>query len=99
MKSPVFSIRTGSFGMYPHMSPISTAPRWRLTSLAALRQLAPAVLPAVADNVRIGPCVANAGKFVCIGLNYADHAEESGMPIPDEPVIFMKATSAICGPE
>ena len=66
--------------------------------LAALRHLPLGVLPAVPDNVRIGPCVANVGKFVCIGLNYADHAAESGMAIPDEPVIFMKATSAICGP-
>ena len=66
--------------------------------LAALRHLPLGVLPAVPDNVRIGPCVANVGKFICIGLNYADHAAESGMAIPDEPVIFMKATSAICGP-
>ena len=66
--------------------------------LVALRQLPLQTLPAVPDNVRIGPCVANVGKFICIGLNYADHATESGMPIPDEPVIFMKATSAICGP-
>ena len=66
--------------------------------LTILRQLPPEALPAVPDNVRIGPCVANVGKFICIGLNYADHAAESGMAIPDEPVIFMKATSAICGP-
>ena len=66
--------------------------------LTILRQLPLGTLPAVPDNVRIGPCVANVGKFICIGLNYADHAAESGMAIPDEPVIFMKATSAICGP-
>ena len=47
---------------------------------------------------RIGPCVANVGKFICIGLNYADHAAETGSPIPAEPIIFMKATSAIIGP-
>ncbi len=47
---------------------------------------------------RLGPCVAGTGKFICIGLNYADHAAESGMAVPPEPVIFMKATSAICGP-
>jgi len=48
---------------------------------------------------RIGPCVAGTGKFICIGLNYSDHAAESGMAVPPEPVIFMKATSAICGPD
>src|SRR3990167_2838833 len=47
---------------------------------------------------RIGPCVHQVGKFICIGLNYADHAKETGATIPDEPVIFLKATSAICGP-
>ena len=66
--------------------------------LAMLKRLALKTLPAVAGNTRIGPCVTNAGKFICIGLNYADHAEESGMAIPDEPVIFTKPTSAICGP-
>jgi len=67
--------------------------------LARLRALDPASLPVVVNPGRIGPCVGGVGKFVCIGLNYADHAAESGMPIPDEPVIFMKATSAICGPD
>ncbi|MBY9067170.1 fumarylacetoacetate hydrolase family protein [Hyphomonas sp. WL0036] len=47
---------------------------------------------------RIGPCVANVGKFICIGLNYADHAAETGADVPAEPVVFFKATSAICGP-
>ena len=55
-------------------------------------------LPLVADPVRFGPCVNNVGKFICIGLNYADHAAESGLAVPDEPVVFMKATSAITGP-
>jgi 2-keto-4-pentenoate hydratase/2-oxohepta-3-ene-1,7-dioic acid hydratase in catechol pathway len=55
-------------------------------------------LPAVAPGTRIGPCVDQVGKFICIGLNYADHAAESGMAIPAEPIVFMKATSAICGP-
>ena len=48
---------------------------------------------------RLGPCVGQVGKFICIGLNYADHAAESGLKVPPEPVIFMKATSAICGPD
>lgn len=55
-------------------------------------------LPIVDPNVRLGPCVGNVGKFICIGLNYADHAAESGMKIPDEPEVFIKATSAISGP-
>ncbi len=55
-------------------------------------------LPLVAGDPRIGPCVGNVGKFICIGLNYADHAAESGMELPAEPVIFFKATSAIVGP-
>jgi 2-keto-4-pentenoate hydratase/2-oxohepta-3-ene-1,7-dioic acid hydratase in catechol pathway len=55
-------------------------------------------LPEVSDDVRLGPCVSGTGKFICIGLNYADHAAESGLPVPPEPVVFMKATSAICGP-
>ncbi len=55
-------------------------------------------LPLVADPIRFGPCVNNVGKFICIGLNYADHAAESGVAVPSEPVVFMKATSAITGP-
>jgi len=55
-------------------------------------------LPEVPADTRLGPCVAGTGKFICIGLNYADHAAESGLDVPPEPVMFMKATSAICGP-
>lgn len=55
-------------------------------------------LPLVQGFPRIGPCVAGVGKFICVGLNYTDHAEESGMDVPEQPVIFMKATSSICGP-
>lgn len=65
--------------------------------LAKLASLDPKDLPEVAVE-RIGACVAGTGKFICIGLNYADHAAEANMPIPIEPIIFMKATSAICGP-
>jgi len=53
--------------------------------------------PLVEDNPRIAPCVGNVGKFICVGLNYSDHAAESGMEVPEEPVLFMKATSAVCG--
>ncbi|WP_274620510.1 fumarylacetoacetate hydrolase family protein [Colwellia maritima] len=55
-------------------------------------------LPAVDKNVRVGPVVSKVGKFICVGLNYADHAAESGMKVPSEPVLFMKATSSIVGP-
>lgn len=55
-------------------------------------------LPLVSAGTRIGACVGRVGKFICVGLNYADHAAESGMEVPSEPVLFFKATSAICGP-
>ena len=64
--------------------------------LQALRAINPETLPVITG--RIGPCVGHVGKFICIGLNYADHAAESGAKVPPEPVIFMKATSAIIGP-
>jgi len=67
-------------------------------SLAKLRAIDPSTLPEVTGEPRIGPCVARVGKFVCIGLNYADHAAESNLPVPTEPVLFGKWTSAICGP-
>ena len=67
--------------------------------LAALRDIDPASLPRVAAGTRLGPCVGGVGKFICIGLNYADHAAESGMPVPSEPVVFAKWTSAIVGPD
>ena len=67
-------------------------------ALDRLRAVDAANLPLVDGNPRLGPCVGSVGKFICIGLNYADHAAESGLKVPPEPVIFMKATSAICGP-
>ncbi len=67
--------------------------------LAALRALEPETLPRVEGEPRLGPCVGAVGKFLCIGLNYADHAAESGLTVPPEPVVFSKATSAICGPD
>ena len=66
--------------------------------LGHLRGVDPASLPLVDAGTRLGPCVAGVGKFLCVGLNYADHAAESGQPVPDEPVLFMKATSAVSGP-
>jgi 2,4-diketo-3-deoxy-L-fuconate hydrolase len=71
--------------------------------LQALRALNLDSLPLVAgtpqQDLRLGPCVAGIGKFICIGLNYSDHAAESGMQVPPEPVVFNKWTSAICGPD
>ncbi|MDZ4658087.1 MAG: fumarylacetoacetate hydrolase family protein [Bythopirellula sp.] len=67
-------------------------------TLAKLRQLDLHTLPIVEGNVRVGPCVAGTSKIIGIGLNYADHAAETGAEIPTEPVIFMKATTAISGP-
>ena len=67
-------------------------------SLKKLAALDPTKLPLAGGDQRIGPCVGKIGKFICIGLNYADHAAESNAPIPKEPIVFMKATSAVCGP-
>ena len=67
-------------------------------SLARLRALDVNALPKVCGSPRLGPCVAGVGKFICVGLNYSDHAAESGMKVPAEPIIFMKATSSIVGP-
>jgi 2-keto-4-pentenoate hydratase/2-oxohepta-3-ene-1,7-dioic acid hydratase in catechol pathway len=67
-------------------------------ALDKLRSLNPKNLPVIDAACRLGACVGQVGKFICIGLNYADHAAESGMALPDEPVIFFKATSAIMGP-
>jgi 2-keto-4-pentenoate hydratase/2-oxohepta-3-ene-1,7-dioic acid hydratase in catechol pathway len=69
-----------------------------VSSLDKLRSLDVESLPVVAGSPRVGACVGAVGKFICVGLNYSDHAAESGMAVPAEPVLFMKATSAICGP-
>ncbi len=74
----------------------------RPEGITALQKLDPESLPLVEgtpqEDLRLGACVGNIGKYICIGLNYADHAEEAGMPIPEEPIIFNKWTSAVCGP-
>jgi 2,4-diketo-3-deoxy-L-fuconate hydrolase len=67
-------------------------------SLGRLRALDPESLPLVESNPRIGACVGRVGKFICIGLNYSDHAAETGATVPVEPVVFGKWASAICGP-
>ncbi|MCY1212324.1 Ureidoglycolate lyase [compost metagenome] len=66
--------------------------------LARLAALDPQSLPLVEGAPRIGACVAGSGKFICIGLNYSDHAAETGATVPPEPIVFLKATSAIGGP-
>ena len=67
-------------------------------ALDTLRAIDPASLPEVNGNPRLGPCVGNIGKFLCIGLNYSDHAAETGAAIPEHPILFFKANSAIVGP-
>ena len=67
-------------------------------SIARLKSIDPETLPVVPGQPRLGPCVGHVGKMVCIGLNYSDHAAESGMAVPAEPILFMKATSCISGP-
>jgi len=67
-------------------------------NIERLRNYDPLSLQKVEGTPRLGPCVGKVGKFICIGLNYSDHADEAGMTVPPEPIIFSKATSAICGP-
>jgi 2-keto-4-pentenoate hydratase/2-oxohepta-3-ene-1,7-dioic acid hydratase in catechol pathway len=67
-------------------------------SLAKLGQLDTSTLPAVAGTPRIGPCIGGVGKIICVGLNYRDHAAEAKMPVPREPILFLKPTSSIIGP-
>lgn len=81
-------------GIVPDIHPATLAPE----TLQRLAAIAPASLPAVPADTRLGPCVGGTGKMVCIGLNYHDHAAEAGKAVPTEPMIFMKATSAIVGP-
>ncbi|GAB3347710.1 MULTISPECIES: fumarylacetoacetate hydrolase family protein [Chromohalobacter] len=68
------------------------------TALASIAQVDPESLPEIPEGTRLGPCVGQVGKFICIGLNYSDHAAETGAEVPPEPVVFNKWTSAICGP-
>ena len=80
-----------------HVADIS-GPALSDPELDRLRAIDPASLPAVDGDPRLGPCVGNVGKYMCIGLNYSDHAAETGAAIPEHPILFMKATSAIIGP-
>lgn len=80
-------------GIIPDIDGAALSP----TALDRLRAIDPASLPKVPEGTRIAPCVGRVGKLIGIGLNYSDHAKESGMPIPGEPIVFMKATSSIAG--
>jgi 2-keto-4-pentenoate hydratase/2-oxohepta-3-ene-1,7-dioic acid hydratase in catechol pathway len=82
-------------GIIPDLAAESLLPE----SIEKLRNTDVSFLPRVAAQPRIGACVGSVGKFICIGLNYSDHAAEAGMAVPVEPVVFMKATSSICGPD
>lgn len=79
-------------GDFPDLTPAL------LSDPAPLLALDLASYPVVEGSPRVGACVGDVGKFICVGLNYSDHAAESNMPVPDEPILFAKATSAICGP-
>ena len=90
-----------SDGTYRDLSSVVDDIAGETLSDAGLAKIAAAdiaSLPELDKSQRIGPCVGQVGKFMCIGLNYADHAAETGAPIPEEPILFMKATSAIIGP-
>jgi len=81
-------------GVIRDITPETLAP----AALDKLRQLNPASLPVVSGNPRLGACVGNVSKLVCVGLNYVDHAKEAGAQIPGEPVLFLKAISSVTGP-
>jgi ureidoglycolate lyase len=97
-EKPAILAADGSYrdlsGIVPDLSGEALTPE----GMARIRAADPMTLPQLDRNSRIGPCVAGVGKFMCIGLNYADHAAETGAKIPEEPILFMKATSAIIGP-
>jgi 2-keto-4-pentenoate hydratase/2-oxohepta-3-ene-1,7-dioic acid hydratase in catechol pathway len=80
--------------LIPDVSPDSLNP----VSLGQLASLLIEDLPLIPGGVRLGPCVADVGKFICVGLNYLDHVQETGAAVPTEPILFMKATSSIAGP-
>ena len=94
---PAMLAEDGTYRDLSGVIPDLSGPSLGHDTLARLADLSPATLPVLPADSRIGPCVGHIGKFICVGLNYADHAAESGMAVPDEPVLFMKATSAIVG--
>ena len=99
MKNRVSSIATARSATSPALSATSTAKPSRRPLSTGCGALDPASLPLVPGAPRLGPCVGQVPKFIAIGLNYRQHAAETGAAIPKEPIIFMKATSSICGPD
>lgn len=97
-EKPAILARDGSLRSLAHIIPDVSGAALSPVSLAALAAIDIETLPKIAPGMRIGPCVGGTTKIICIGLNYADHAAESGMQVPPEPVFFMKATSSIAGP-
>lgn len=89
--------QSGNLRDLTNVVPDITGSIFNSATLENLRQINPVSLPLVPGKPRLGACIGGVGKFICIGLNYSDHAAESGMEVPKEPIIFMKATSAICG--
>ena len=90
--------RTARSAAWPPWCATSTASRCRDAALKMIAGIDPKTLPKVDASVRLGSCVARPVNYVCIGLNYADHAAEAGMPLPKEPIIFLKSLGALCGP-
>ena len=97
-EKPAMLDPAGTSATSPTSSTTSTPPP-SPPGLDKLRALDPASLPKIAPGGRIGPCVPRPMNFICIGLNYADHAAESNLPIPKEPIIFLKSLGAYCGPQ
>jgi len=98
MERPVILAKDGSFRDLSGLVPDLTGDALSAEVLDKIRAVDALTLPELPADSRVGACVGDVSKFICVGLNYADHARESGAPIPEEPILFMKATSAICGP-
>ncbi len=97
-EKPALLHTDGSYRDLSAVIPDITGATITAAGLAKIRAADAGKLPVLDSQLRIGPCVGNVGKFICVGLNYADHAAESNLPVPSEPILFMKATSAIIGP-
>src|SRR3977135_652456 len=88
----------GQIRSLSNVTPALAGDAWSPRGLAKIKKAARGRLPVVKGKPRIGPCVGRVGNLIAIGLNYSDHAAETGMPVPKEPIIFNKAPSCICGP-
>ena len=97
--APAFWIRLETCETSRHTYLTSPVRHWTLEPRREVRGIDPDSLPVIEGERRLGPCVAGVGKIVCIGLNYLDHADEVGKGKPSEPVIILKSTTSICGPD